>query len=179
MKKLIRLGAESEESKLELARQAIETHWRVFGRLLLWAQCHLTGYCIAKRNPKVVDILRNEFGIDLTENSHELEILGLLYVCNPVDENDPVLKKFEGRFKHEEEVLNYEALRDVISELLMSRCANSSYWRFDLQSALGSLNEGDVEPILQPIKARLRGKPASTAGNLKHCDKFISELERE
>ena len=33
----------SEIAKLELARQAIEKFWYVFGRLMLWAQCHVTG----------------------------------------------------------------------------------------------------------------------------------------
>lgn len=154
-------GEESEAGKLELARQAIEIHWRIFGRLILWAQCHLTGYCIAKRNPRVVDILRDEFHINLTEDSHELEVLGLLYPYNPVDREDPLLRRFEDRFENEQEVMNYETLRDIIKELLMSRCANSSFWRFDLQTALRSLNEGEVEPMLQPVKSRLRGKPAS------------------
>lgn len=154
-------GTESEAGKLELARQAIEIHWRIFGRLMLWAQCHLTGYCIAKRNPHVVEILRDEFHINLTEDSHELEVLGLLYPCNPVDRDDPLLNKFEDRFENESEIMSNEALRDIIKELLMSRCANSSFWRFDLQTALRSLNEGEVEPILQPVKLRLRGKPAS------------------
>lgn len=43
----------------------------------------------------------------------------------------------------------------------MARCANTSYWRFEVQEGLRSLNEGEVEPIFKPVASRLRGKPAS------------------
>lgn len=154
-------GEESEYGKLEIARQAIEKFWYLFGRLLLWAQCHITGYCIARDNPKVVQILKEEFGIEVTEDSHLLEVLGLLYPYNPVDREEPLLKKMVDRFEHETEVFSWGAMRTLVMELLMARCANSSYWRFDVQEGLRSLNEGQVERIFKPSKSRLRGQPAS------------------
>ena len=153
-------GEESEYGKLEIARQAVEKSWYIFGRLLLWAQCHITGYCIARDNPRIVTILEDEFDTDLTEDSHLLEVLGLLYPYNPVDSEDPLLKKMEVRFENETEVMSWIAQRNLVNEILMARCANSSYWRFDVQSGLRSLNEGEVEPIFEPAASRLRGQPA-------------------
>ena len=154
-------GEQSEFYKLETARQAIEKFWYLFGRLGLWAQCHITGYCVARDNPVAVDILNDEFKTEITKDSHLLEVLGLLYIFNPVDREDILLKQMEDRFENEAGIMSDAAMRNIINELLMSRCANSSYWRFDLQSALRSLNEGEVEPLLNPSKLRLRGKPAT------------------
>jgi hypothetical protein len=36
----------------------------------------------------------------------------------------------------------------------MSRSANSSFWRFDLQFALHALNLGHVEDIVRPVAVR-------------------------
>lgn len=154
-------GEESEFAKLELARQAIEKFWYIFGRLMLWAQCQLTGYCIVKDNPEIVSRITEEFNADLTEDSHLLEVLGLLYIFNPVDREDKLLTKMEDLFESDSGVLDDHAMRELLKELLMSRCANSSYWRFPFQTALRSMNEGEVDPLLQVAKSRLRGKPAT------------------
>lgn len=156
-------GEESEYGKLETARQAVEKFWYVFGRLLLWAQCHITGYCIARENPKIREMIEKEFQTSLNEDSHLLEVLGLLYPYNPVDREDPQLNRME-ELLHEVgqvEALVMSYMRSVVVELLMARDANTSYWRFDIQQGLRSLNEGEVEPIFAPSKSRLRGKPAT------------------
>ncbi len=154
-------GEESEYGKLENARQAVEKFWYLFGRLLLWAQCHITGYCIARDNPRIREIIEEEFKTKLTEDSHLLEVIGLLYPYNPVDREDALLKQMSDRLENETEVMSWTATRNLVKELLMARCANSSYWRFDVQTGLRFLNEGEVEPIFQPLETRLRGKPAS------------------
>jgi hypothetical protein len=55
--------------------------------------------------------------------------------------------------------LDKAALRYLIRELLVSRSANSSFWRFELQSALFALNVGHVEELLKPEPIRRQGNP--------------------
>jgi hypothetical protein len=41
----------------------------------------------------------------------------------------------------------------------MSTCANNSFWRFELQSALFALNYGQQEPLVRPEPTRRQGNP--------------------
>ena len=154
---------ETEFGKLEVARQAVEKSWYLFGRILLWAQCHITGYCIARDNPKIRDLIEKEFKTSLTEDSHLLEVLGLMFPYNPVDRDDPLLNQMEKLLENEEECqsMEWSTLRTIVMEILMARDANTSYWRFDVQNGLRALNEGQVDPIFKPSKTRLRGRPAT------------------
>ena len=53
--------------------------------------------------------------------------------------------------------LDEVAVRRLIRELLMSRSANSSFWRFELQSALFNLNIGHVYDLVAPAQMRAKG----------------------
>jgi hypothetical protein len=58
-------GKKNELGKMERARLAIHHWWRLYGRLMLWAQAHLTGYYAARDNPKWVDQLTAIRGSEL------------------------------------------------------------------------------------------------------------------
>ncbi len=83
-----KLGADGEVGKLETARKAIEVFWFLHGKLLVWAQAHLTGHAILFENPQLVSFLEQKLGEEITEDSHVLEQLGLQYVFNPPDDED-------------------------------------------------------------------------------------------
>lgn len=72
-----------EISKLELARLAIEQFWYLQGKLLSWAQAHITGYCILNENPELVGFLEERLGYKINEDSHLLEQIGFQYNMNP------------------------------------------------------------------------------------------------
>ena len=162
-------GEESEVAKHELAQLAVEKVWYLQGKLLGWAQAHLTGYSILSENPALVSFLEEKLGYQLDEDSHELEQIGLLYNFNPPDDDDPallrmesLLNEFKARYPGDEEVLlTATAMRRTIRELLMSRCADNSYWRFDLQNSLAALNKGEVDDLAMPSLGKRQGLPYS------------------
>lgn len=129
-------GEETELGKMERARLAIHHWWRLYGRLMLWAQAHLTGYYVARDNPKWVDQLTAIRGSELDEDSHELELLGLLFVANPPPASYDAVDKLSSRLDKVEGGLDDENLRCIIDEFHLSTDANSSYWRFPLGHAL-------------------------------------------
>ena len=43
--------------------------------------------------------------------------------------------------------------------LLLSKDANSSFWRFPLSHALRAANAGERDAVLEPTKTRRRGRP--------------------
>jgi len=155
--------------KHEFAGLAIEKFWYMHGKLLSWAQAHMTGYSILSENPKLVRFLEKKLGYELTEDSHILEQIGLLYNYNPPDSDDEalcqalaLLEEFNAENPGDEElILTPNAQRRLIRELLMSRCADNSYWRFDLQHSLGALNEGEVDDLARPSPGRHQGLPYS------------------
>jgi hypothetical protein len=59
----------------------------------------------------------------------------------------------------QDETESKPALLYLIRELLVSRSANSSFWRFGLQSALFALNVGHVEELFKPEPIRRQGNP--------------------
>jgi hypothetical protein len=164
-----RKGGTAEIAKHELAELAIEKFWYLHGKLLSWAQAHMTGYSILSENPQLTGFLEDKLGYKLTEDSHILEQIGLIYNFNPPDPEDRALAETEALLEEfnalnpgvEELILTPNALRRLIRELLMSRCADNSYWRHDLQHSFAALNEGEVDELAQPSAGRHRGLPYS------------------
>jgi hypothetical protein len=154
------LGPDSEEDKLENARWAISMWWYLFGELLLWAQSHLAGYEIAKANPDLRDkVLPKLVGHELTVDSHVLEYIGLGYSWNRVNYDDPMMEQIQNSMEKYDGGLDTPAMRNLIQELLSSNSANSSFWRFELKSALFALNLGQLQPITRPEPTRRQGNP--------------------
>ena len=166
-------GAESELGKIEQARLAINIWWKLYDRLLLWAQAHMTGYAMTSNMPELTAFINENTGKDLTENCHILEQLGYIYTHNPLNTNHPdynyaqkLLEDFDAaadennfdEFGSPPDYLHAVAFRFLVNELLMSTGANSSYWRFPLQRSLRALNEGEADAIAAPIKGR-HGRP--------------------
>jgi hypothetical protein len=162
-------GQDAEIGKHQLAISAIETFWYLHGKLLIWAQAHMTGYCILNNNPNLVGFLEEKLGFAITEDSHILEQIGLQYCFNPPDPDDKALEQMLGFLEEfneknpgdEEIILTPTAIRALIAELLMSRCADNSYWRHPLQRSLAALNEGEVDELAQPSPGRRQGLPFS------------------
>src|SRR5271157_2568728 len=162
-------GQDAETAKHELAQLAIERFWYLHGKLLSWAQAHMTGYCILSENPKLVGFLEEKLGYEINEDSHVLEHIGLQYNYNPPDDEDnnlkqtlALLEEFNAQNPGDEElILTPSAICATIRELLMSRCADNSYWRHDLQHSLAALNEGEVDELAQPSPGRHQGLPFS------------------
>ena len=86
-------GQDSEIAKHELAQLAIERFWYLHGKLLSWAQAHMTGYCILSENPSLVGFLEEKLGYEINEDSHLLEHIGFQYNFNPPDGEDNALEQ--------------------------------------------------------------------------------------
>jgi hypothetical protein len=120
-------------------------------------------------NPDLVSFLEEKLGYELTEDSHVLEQIGLQYNMNPPDQEDKELERTLALLEEynqenpgdEELILTPHVKRAIIRELLMSRCADNSYWRHDLQDSLAALNEGEVDELAQPSPGRRQGLPFS------------------
>jgi hypothetical protein len=152
-------GSASEELKLEHARTAIEIWWYLFGDLLLWAQSQIAGYEYLRAHQDFSEKLSKKFRCDISMNSHILEYVGLTFSHNCVDYEDPLLRQVESAMAKYNVDIEGAPKRYLIRELLASRSANSSFWRFELQSALFALNLGHVEDILKPVPVRRQGDP--------------------
>jgi transcriptional regulator with XRE-family HTH domain len=160
-------GPDDQYSKHAMAELAIERFWYLQGKLMSWAQAHMTGYAILCETPGLSEFLENKLGHEIDEDSHVLEQIGLVYNYNPPDCEDPellrvhdLLEEFaDSELGDNERLLGPQAMRRFIVELLMSRCADNSYWRFDLQSSLRALNEGETDVLATPLRERRQGKP--------------------
>jgi len=152
-------GAVSEADKLEKARRAVGLWWYLFGELLLWAQSQIAGYEFGKSNPDFIEKLSNRLGQEITVNSHALEHIGLGWSWNRVNYDDPTMEKVEDAMEKYEASMDKRAIRSLVRELLMSRSANSSFWRFELQSALYALSLGQVDELFTPEPTRRQGDP--------------------
>jgi hypothetical protein len=152
-------GTFSEVDKLEKARTAIELWWYVYAELMLWAQSQLAGYEFCKANPATVTNFEKALGVELTADSHLIEYVGLQYSMNWVNYEDELANFVSTELERKRAGLGTAGLRSLIRELLVSRSANSSSWRFPLQSALFALNYGHVEPLLEPSPTRRQGNP--------------------
>ena len=139
-------GAASEEGKLEAARQAISIWWYLWGELLLWAQSHLAGYEMLKSHPELRERIQKKLGVEITVDSHAVEYVGVYFSWNHVDDGDPMLAAIHEIMAEEFEItMTDPPLRPIIRELLVSRSANSSFWRFPLQHAFFALELGQVD----------------------------------
>lgn len=150
-------GETSEKDKLELARQAISIWWYLYGELLLWAQSHITGYEFGKSNPDVMEYLSKRLGHEINADSHALEYIGLGWSLNQVNDDDPVMDDVNAAIDKFKVSLGESEIRKIIRELLTSLSGNSSFWRFELQSALFALNIGQVDDLLKPDPIRRQG----------------------
>lgn len=152
-------GPTSELGKLQIAQRAIHIWWHVYGKLLLWAQSQIVGYELARGSPKLVDELAKRRGHEIDEDSHELELLGLGYAYNPPVKQQERVDALTEALEAIEADLSDDALRRVISRLLLSTDANSSFWRFPLSHALRAANAGERDAFFEPAKTRRRGRP--------------------
>ena len=155
-------GPSAEENKLEAARQAISIWWYLWGELLLWAQSHLAGYEMLKSHPEIRERLEKRLGVEITVDSHAVEYVGVYFSWNHVDDSDPMLSVIHGIMAEEFEItMTDPPLRPIIRELLVSRSANSSFWRFPLQHALFALELGEVDDLVKPSEIRRQGNPVA------------------
>lgn len=160
-------GQDHQRSKHAMAQHAIDVFWHLQGKLMSWAQAHMTGYALLCETPGLGEFLEKKLGYEIDEDSHVLEHLGLLYNDNPPNREDPdliliyeLLEEFtDTEIGDEKDPLGPQAMRRFLDELLMSRCADNSYWRFDLQSSLRALNEGEVDELATPLGERRQGMP--------------------
>src|SRR6476660_753356 len=154
-------GRRSEREKIERARQAVSIWWYLYAELMLWAQSHLAGYEFGRSNPDLIDRISEEFDEEITRDSHVLEYIGLQWSWNHVNYDDPMSERVQQVLESNEGTgLDEVAVRRLIRELLMSRSANSSFWRFELQSALFNLNIGHVDDLVAPAQIRRQGHAA-------------------
>lgn len=164
-------GPDEEFSKHAMAEHAIEVFWYLHGKLMSWAQAHMTGYAILSENPGLVEFLELKLGLEIDEDSHVLEQIGLLYNYNPPDDQDPDLLQMQalleefGELAHDEDkrFLDSQAIRRLIVEIMMSRSADNSYWRHPLQYSLKALNDGEHDTLSTPLPGKRQGQPFSLA----------------
>ncbi len=155
-------GEISEEGKLEAARQAISIWWYLWGELLLWAQSHLAGYEMLKSHPELRERIEKRLGTSLTVDSHAVEYVGVYFSWNHVDDSDPMLTAIHEIMEEEFGLtMSDPPLRPIIRELLVSRSANSSFWRFPLRHALFALHFGEVDDLVRPSEIRRQGSPVA------------------
>ncbi|MEQ1936611.1 MAG: hypothetical protein ABL962_22390, partial [Fimbriimonadaceae bacterium] len=163
-----RKGEASEQGKHEKAQRAVAIWWYVYARLMQWVQSHLIGYEMARTNQKLQDVLAPFRSDSLSENAHQLEQLGTLYVANPGyvytsgggdNLSDDHWSELLGQRLAEADLgLDDETLRRVIVQLLLSTSADSSVWRFPLSGALRALNHGEIAEFIKPTNGRRRGR---------------------
>jgi hypothetical protein len=153
-------GAASEEGKLEAARQAISIWWYLWAEIMLWAQSHLAGYEMLKGRPDLRERLEKLLGAEIAVDSHAVEYVGVYFSWNHVDDSDPMLAAIHEIMGEEFEItMSDPPLRPIIRDLVVSRSANSSFWRFPLQHALFALELGEVDDLVQPSEIRRQGSP--------------------
>ena len=147
---------------MEAARQAISIWWYLWGELLLWAQSHLAGYEMLKSHPELRERLEKRLGVEITVDLHVVEYVGVYFSWNHVDDGDPMLSAIHEIMAEEFEIgMTDPPLRPIIRELVVSRSANSSFWRFPLQHALFALEFGEVDDLVKPSEIRRQGSPVA------------------
>jgi hypothetical protein len=152
-----------------MAEHAIEVFWYLHGKLMSWAQAHMTGHAILAENPSLLEFLELKLGKEIDEDSHVLEQIGLLYNYNPPGRQDPELLNVQALLEQfgelaneeDEQFLTPQAIRRLIVEIMMSRCADNSYWRHPLQESLRALNGGEHDALSTPVPGKRQGQPFS------------------
>ena len=108
-------GPDDEHSKHAMAEHAIEVFWYLHGKLMSWAQAHMTGYAILGENPDLVEFLELKLGQEIDEDSHVLEQIGLLYNYNPPDDQDPELLQVQALLEEFGELGSVDELTQVLA----------------------------------------------------------------
>ena len=159
-----RKGYDSEVGKLERAQRAVAMWWYIYARLMQWAHSYIIGVKTAQLNRPCQKILEAIRGGPLSDDSHELELLGSLYVSNrpcetSLDEmlsGDSPVDKLAEELGRKNIDLDDATLRRAIVRLLLSS-ADSSVWRFPLSHALRALDYGEQDAFFKPAKSKRRG----------------------
>ena len=121
----------------------------LWAELMLWPQSHLAGYEMLKARPDLRERLEKLLGAKLTVNSHAVEYVGVYFSWNHVDDSDPMLAAIHEIMAEEFEIaMSDPPLRPIIRELVVSRSANSSFWRFPLQHAFFALELGETDDLV-------------------------------
>ncbi len=101
-------------------------------------------------------------GEEITVDSHAVEYVGVYFSWNHVDDSDPMLTAIHKVMGEEFEItMTDPPIRPIIRELLVSRSANSSFWRFPLRQALFALELGEVDDLVRPSGTRRQGSPVA------------------
>ncbi len=161
-----RKGEVSEEGKHRRALRAVAIWWHVHARLMQWAQSHLIGYEMAQSDAKIAEVLMSMRGGETSDNSHQHEQLGSLYVWNPGyvysagddRSGDHWSNTLEQRLREADLGLEDDVLRRVIVQMLRSLSIDSSVWRFPLSEALNALNRGEVTDFFKPSNGQQPGR---------------------
>ena len=132
---------------------------------MMWAQAQITGYHILRESPDWISRLEKLRGTEIYPDSHEVELLGLLYPLNPPSDAQDLVFELGEKLEHIGGGLTDESLRRIIDEMLLSVDANSSYWRFPLGRALRAANYGELDEFFKPAKKKARGQPYTLAYN--------------
>lgn len=166
-------GEDAQTDKLETARHAMFLWWELFDELMVWAQAHLTGYCIATGNPGIPEVYEQANGIGLCEDDHFLEHLGQLFVWRRGDvppESVPAEKFLEAyleearrhgldQYNERDDVIHPVVLRSLMREVLTGESDGTEFWQLRARSGLGHLNEGQSHPLYEPKPGRKQGLP--------------------
>jgi hypothetical protein len=125
----------------------------------------MSGFASARGHTPMKQRQQNQksYSKEVHEDSHLLEYIGLTHVFNLVNDDDPMLGKVTDALDKIGDAWNLDdsTLRIVIRELLVSRLAESSFWRFPLQTALYALNLGEAQSILRPMPVKKQGSPVN------------------
>lgn len=161
------LGENSEEFKLERARHAINVWWKLYSRLMAWAQSQILGFAICSEEPEFRKRIESIVKHDLTVDSHDLEHIGMQWIANRAPNESETLEKYdqilEAEFGELADMVYFKThtMRKFIDEILMSTSVDSSFWRMELQHSLRALNEGEVDELSAPSPLKKQGQPYS------------------
>lgn len=158
----------SEDDKLENARSAIDIWWHLFDILVFWAQSHLAAYCIGQEDEKLVK-LAMQLDSNIAADSHILELLGNNLLAEKPEKSlsldrlatDIFTQSPSVDFGDVPTILNKQAMRSLLVELMASQSPNSNFWRFEMQRAFKALNQGQIEELFKPTVVNRHGQPFS------------------
>jgi hypothetical protein len=151
-------GEDSEYGKLYRAHKAYEIWWYLHDKLMFWAQAHILGLNMVRDDSELLDSYENLTGVKLHEDSHDLEFLGSHYSYNPPNEEHDLYKKTWELLENSNFGATDITIRDLLANIIVSRSADSSFWRFRLQNALKALNDGEVISPLAPEPVKRQGQ---------------------
>ena len=166
-------GEDGEIEKLYYARRAYEIWWYLHDKLMLWAQSHILAFHMLRDHQNILELYEKSTGENLHQDSHDLEFLGSHYSYNAPNSDHEIYIK-TGKFLEQNNFdLADMTLRNFLSDILSSRSANSSFWRFAIQPALCALNEGEAISPLVPEPLKRQGQAYSLKVWKLECIKNI------